>query len=96
MNSVLITGVGGFLGALIAKSFRESGWRVMGFGRRVPWATTHESFTVTELPSRVVEDAIRQEKPDVCVHCAGNSILAFRCLILCWILSRDHFLRVGS
>ncbi|CAD72672.1 NAD-dependent epimerase/dehydratase family protein [Rhodopirellula baltica] len=76
MRTVLITGASGFLGSLITSRFASEGWKVLAFGRYGPRAKPEAAeyeMTACNLPDELLEDAVRRERPDVCVHCAGNA-----------------------
>jgi len=70
--SVLVTGAGGFLGALVAEEFEQQGWRVIRFGRsRRDAVRNPKEFVSASLPDHRLVEVLKGEKPAVCVHCAG-------------------------
>jgi UDP-glucose 4-epimerase len=79
MNSVLITGVTGFIGRYIARIFAESGWSVVGLGTRpAENAPTQSLFQYQQLvlPSDNLADLVQQLQPQVCIHCVGRASVA--------------------
>jgi UDP-glucose 4-epimerase len=78
VNSVLITGVSGFIGRYVADVFARAGWLVVGLGTQpqvnIPSLAQYISAT---LPSDRLEEIIKSIVPDVCIHCAGKSSVQF-------------------
>jgi UDP-glucose 4-epimerase len=78
VNSVLITGVTGFIGRYVADVFAQAGWLVIGLGTQpninIPNVVQYVSVT---LPSDRLEEIIKSIEPDVCIHCAGKSSVHF-------------------
>lgn len=74
MNSVLITGVTGFIGRYVADVFARSGWLVIGLGTQpnvnIP---SLAQYVKAILPSDRLEEIIKSIKPDACIHCAGKA-----------------------
>ena len=74
MNTVLITGVTGFIGQYIANLVTEKGWAVAGIGTQpvcnIPNLSQYISLI---LPSNQLEEIIKSVKPTVCIHCAGKA-----------------------
>ena len=68
---VLITGVSGGLGRLLAQRLLQAGYEVCGIDRR-PWADPPIGVRVFEadIRKRPAEDVFRQHRPDVVVHMA--------------------------
>lgn len=76
MNTVLITGVTGFLGRYIARQFAESGWSVVGIGTRPPENSPKQNlyqYHQIKLPSLELVNLIKEVNPKVCIHCAGRA-----------------------
>ena len=78
-KNVLITGVAGFLGRYAAREFSRAGWRVGGLdvvapenAALAPEVTYHRA----PLPGAALEEILRREQPDACVHCAGRASVA--------------------
>ncbi|PKN92360.1 MAG: dTDP-glucose 4,6-dehydratase [Chloroflexi bacterium HGW-Chloroflexi-6] len=79
IQSVLITGVAGFLGRYIARHFFEKGWRVIGIDITSPEnapLSYLESYYSLILPSADLERILVEKKPDCCVHCAGRAAVS--------------------
>lgn len=74
MKTVLITGAAGFLASYIVRDLRNQGWRVVGVGRGVT-KMDHilDAVYETSLPDPMLELAIRNEQPDLCIHAATPS-----------------------
>ena len=72
-QTVLITGVAGFLGRHVARHFAEAGWSVIGLDDApaenvcLPALSYHR----LRLPGPELAELLRAEPPSVCVHCAG-------------------------
>lgn len=76
MNTVLITGVTGFIGRYVARQFTEAGWIVAGLGTRpLENAPKQDLFSYHQLslPSADLANTIEQLQPQVCIHCAGRA-----------------------
>ena len=74
-ETVLITGVAGFLGRYVARHFAREGWRVVGVDEvppenvQLPSAEYHR----LHLPGAELTELLRARQPGVCVHCAGRA-----------------------
>lgn len=74
-ETVLITGIAGFLGRYVARHFAREGWRVVGVDEippenvQLPTVAYHR----LHLPSSELNELLRKETPSVCVHCAGRA-----------------------
>lgn len=74
-ETVLITGVAGFLGRHVARQFAREGWRVVGVDEippenvQLPSAAYHR----LHLPSVELTNLLRTVAPSACVHCAGRA-----------------------
>lgn len=68
---VLVTGISGKMGRLVAQRLLESGHSVVGIDRR-PWKDAPEGVTVheTDIRKRDAEDVFRTQRPDAVVHMA--------------------------
>jgi UDP-glucose 4-epimerase len=79
LKTALITGVAGFLGRHVLRQFSREGWRVIGLDdvppENAPKAENAE-FHRVKLPDAALAILLRDEKPDVCVHCAGRASVA--------------------
>jgi nucleoside-diphosphate-sugar epimerase len=86
VNTVLVTGAGGFIGGYVATEFAARGWRVFGtVHRRVPERWEEQSggqvtllradVTSPESLRAAAERAAQggRKGPDVIVHCAGRA-----------------------
>ncbi len=75
-QTVLITGVAGFLGRYVARQFAAEGWRVVGLDdappENVPLRDGAQYFRL-KLPHPQLADILRDEQPAACVHCAGRA-----------------------
>lgn len=73
-KTVLITGITGFLGRYVARHFRSENWRVVGTGSRCGEGPRDcNEYLEMRLPDVRLGDWLREESPDVCIHCAGKS-----------------------
>ena len=68
---VLITGISGKLGRLVARRLKEQGHEVHGIDRR-PWAHAPEGVEVVQadIRKRPAEDMFRTFRPDAVIHMA--------------------------
>jgi UDP-glucose 4-epimerase len=76
VNTVLITGVTGFIGRYVARQFAEAGWSVVGLGTRPPENAPRQYLFCYEqlvLPSAGLASIVQQVQPQVCIHCAGRA-----------------------
>lgn len=74
VRHVLICGYG-YLGAAIAREFRNAGWRVSGLGRDFqPPGEELDAFFTADLadPERLRQLAFEIPAPDVIIHCASS------------------------
>jgi GDP-4-dehydro-6-deoxy-D-mannose reductase len=70
MNSILITGISGFVGSFLAEYALGQNLRVSGFDlRRGGFAVEYHQGEITDRS--VLEDVLRKTKPDVIFHLAG-------------------------
>lgn len=76
METVLITGVSGFLGRYIARLFSEQGWIVIGISsssfENAP-TTSLKIYRSLKLPDPRLADIIKEYSPTLCIHCAGRA-----------------------
>ncbi len=74
-QTVLITGVGGFLGRYTARHFVHEGWRVLGIDEAPPENVqlTGIEYRRLHLPDAELAEWLRDASPTVCVHCAGRA-----------------------
>ncbi len=79
-NTVLITGVSGFLGRYIAREFYNQGWIVVGIDtlniENSPIQNLANYYQI-RLPSPDLEYIIKVHAPRHCIHCAGRSSVEF-------------------
>jgi UDP-glucose 4-epimerase len=76
LKTVLVTGVTGFIGRYVAKYFFELGWSVVGIGTSAAENAPTSSLKKYErlvLPSPLLADLIKGNRPQVCIHCAGRA-----------------------
>jgi UDP-glucose 4-epimerase len=75
-DSILITGVAGFIGRYVARYFSELGWSVIGVDtsapENVPMASLAAYFAL-RLPDPSLNELLQKYQPSVCVHCAGRA-----------------------
>lgn len=74
-QTVLVTGVAGFLGRYVARHFAKQGWRVVGFDEVPPENVriADVEYIRSQLPGTHFEETLQTLAPDVCVHCAGRA-----------------------
>jgi UDP-glucose 4-epimerase len=79
MSNLFITGAGGFLAQYLAAEFKEAGWRVFGLGRSLPTrAGLYDGgYLQATLPAVALADHLRDIRPDLVIHAAGTSSIAF-------------------
>jgi UDP-glucose 4-epimerase len=75
-NTVLITGVAGFIGRYVARRYHQQGYTVIGVDlvppENAPMACiTH--YVRSKIPDRAIFDMIKKTTPDTCIHCAGRA-----------------------
>ncbi len=74
-ETVLVTGVAGFLGRYVARHFAREGWKVVGVDEippenvQLPAVAYHR----LHLPGADLSALLRAVGPAVCVHCAGRA-----------------------
>lgn len=75
-QTVLITGVAGFLGRYAARQFAAEGWRVVGLDdvppENVP-LREGAAYHRLKLPHPRFAELLESEQPAACVHCAGRA-----------------------
>ena len=75
-QSVLITGVAGFIGRYTARYFSDQGYSVIGIDNSPPENAPLSNLTSyhrLRLPDNTLNDILRIHSPDVCIHCAGRA-----------------------
>lgn len=74
-QTVLITGVAGFLGRYVARHFARQGWRVVGFDEVPPENVqiADVEYVRAQLPGSALGETLKALTPDACVHCAGRA-----------------------
>jgi UDP-glucose 4-epimerase len=68
---VLITGIAGLVGRIVARRLMFDGHEVMGIDRR-PWPDAPKGLTVvaSDIRKRPAEDVFRKHRPDAVIHMA--------------------------
>ncbi len=79
MSTVLITGVSGKLGRMVARGVAARGYRVIGIDRR-PWPDPPDGVEMVpaDIRKRNAEDVFRRAKPDAVIHMATVTHLTTR------------------
>ncbi|MFZ5572830.1 MAG: NAD-dependent epimerase/dehydratase family protein [Thermodesulfobacteriota bacterium] len=79
-KTVLITGVCGFIGRYVARHFSKAGWRCVGIdiaaSENAP-SSYLSSYHSMSLPYPGLGPFLKDQKPDVCIHCAGRASVGF-------------------
>jgi UDP-glucose 4-epimerase len=73
---VLVTGVAGFIGRYIARTFANQGWSVIGISSSPPENApllNLKAYHRLRLPHQGLHDLLRQYSPQLCIHCAGRA-----------------------
>lgn len=76
---VLVTGIAGAIGRLVARRLQEAGHEVLGLDRR-PWYHPPEGIRVFQhdIRKRPAEDVFRTQRPDALIHMATVTHLTHR------------------
>jgi len=75
-QSVIVTGVAGFIGRYVARFFSQQNWRVIGIDNSpTENAPIHDlaAYHCLKLPSTELSDLFQIYTPNVCIHCAGKA-----------------------
>ena len=75
-RTVLITGVGGFIGRYVARHFIEQGWAVIGTDNSPPENAPLANLTAyrrLQLPAPELDNLLQEYAPQICIHCAGRA-----------------------
>jgi UDP-glucose 4-epimerase len=75
-QTVLITGVGGFIGRYVARHFTEQGWSVIGTDNSPPEnapLANLNAYHQLRLPAPSLANLLHEYAPQVCIHCAGRA-----------------------
>jgi len=75
-DPIVITGVTGFIGSYVARYFSERGWSVIGVDRAPAnndLLVNLSSFCCLQLPDPAFGVLLRDNCPQLCVHCAGTA-----------------------
>lgn len=75
-NSLLVTGVAGFIGRYVARYFIEQGWSVIGIDNSPPEnapLANLKAYHRLQLPDPALATVIASCSPQVFVHCAGRA-----------------------
>lgn len=80
MQTVVITGAGGYVGGQTAIYFHSNGWKVIGIDKVHPpkhlaQSSYFHKFYVGPFDSEDSLELIKNSKPDAIVHCAGTSLV---------------------
>jgi UDP-glucose 4-epimerase len=73
MDTVLITGINGFIGKHAACHFLTRGLRVVGIDLHAQASGPWSEYVPMTLPSADLVPKFREWHPSVCIHCAGPS-----------------------
>ena len=76
MQTVLVTGVAGFIGRYVARHFSEQGWSVVGIDNAPPENVPTANLTAyqrLQMPDAALDSFLQTHQPDVCIHCAGRA-----------------------
>lgn len=75
-QSILITGVSGFIGRYVARYFSEQGWSVIGIDNSPPEnapIANLSAYYCLQLPDIALNNLLKEHSPQVCIHCAGRA-----------------------
>lgn len=75
-ETLLITGVAGFLGRYVARHFTEQGWSVIGIDTAPPENAPLANLTSyhrLQLPTSELHPLLHTISPYACIHCAGRA-----------------------
>ncbi|MEH2214780.1 NAD-dependent epimerase/dehydratase family protein [Nostoc sp.] len=75
-QSVLVTGVAGFIGRYVARYFSEQGWSVIGVDNSPPENAPLHNLTAyhrLKLPDLSLNNLLKEYSPNICIHCAGRA-----------------------
>jgi len=80
MQTVVVTGAGGYIGGQTALYFHDQNWRVIGIDERHPPGHLFNKgyfskFLVSPFDSEESLHLIQTSEPDVIIHCAGTSLV---------------------
>jgi len=76
MQTVLVTGVTGFIGRYVARHFAAQGWSVIGVGNTPPEnapLANLTSYHQIQLPNPQFNELLQATTPQLCIHCAGRA-----------------------
>jgi UDP-glucose 4-epimerase len=75
-RTLLITGVGGFIGRYVARHFFQQGWSVIGIDNSPPENAPLANLSAyhrLQLPHLELGTLLRDYSPHACIHCAGRA-----------------------
>jgi len=75
-DTLVITGVAGFIGSHIARYFSHEGWSVVGIDRtpaKNDLLGNLASFHCLQLPDPAFSVLLKDKEPRICIHCAGTA-----------------------
>jgi UDP-glucose 4-epimerase len=75
-KTVLITGATGFIGRYIARYFHQKKWKTIGVSNSPPEnapLSVLSHYYQLNLPHLNFLDLVKNESPNLCVHCAGRA-----------------------
>ena len=78
MQTVVITGAGGYIGGQTAIVFHNAGYRVIGIDSKEPAVALRKCFSkflVSDFSSEEALYIIEKSEPHAIVHCAGTSLV---------------------
>lgn len=73
MSKVLVTGSSGFLGSAFCRHFAAAGDDVLGLDQAIPLVGAAYRQRQCDLGTADLPELLREESPEVLVHCAGNA-----------------------
>ncbi|MBR8834034.1 MAG: SDR family oxidoreductase [Stigonema ocellatum SAG 48.90 = DSM 106950] len=76
MKTILVTGVGGFIGRYVARHFSQQEWSVIGIDNSPPENAPLASLSAyhrLRLPDPALNSLLKDNSPQVCIHCAGRA-----------------------
>ena len=75
-QSILITGVAGFIGRYVARYFYQQGWSIIGIDSASPENAGIANLTnyySLRLPDPKLANILQITQPQLCIHCAGRA-----------------------
>jgi len=75
-NTLLVTGVAGFIGRHIARHFKSQGWNIIGVDLVSPENAplgSLISYYPLNLHDEAFNNVLKNHSPQLCIHCAGRA-----------------------